>query len=103
MQGILNDPEVSGRAAAALLLAQRNDPATLQALKRALIEDDSSLRAAAIHTLALTGNQAFKKDIAPLLADDKEKVRLRAAAGYLRLSPVKRSSPGASPAAGPRT
>ena len=85
MQAILTDPEVSGRAAAALLLAQRNDPATLQALRHALGEKDASLRAAAIHSLALTNNPAFRAAIGSLLSDDKETVRLRAAAAYLRL------------------
>jgi HEAT repeat protein len=88
MQAILTDPQMSGRAAAALLLAQRQDAATLAALKEALTEKDSSLRAAAVHALALSNRVAYKKDIAPLLADDKETVRLRAAAAYLRLSAV---------------
>jgi HEAT repeat protein len=87
MQAILSDPEVSGRAAAALLLAQQNDAATVQALRDALAADDASLRAAAVHCLALTNNRVFRKDIAPLLKDDKEPVRLRAAAAWLRLSP----------------
>lgn len=88
MQAILTDPAVSGRAAAALLLGQQNDPATLQALKDALKEKDSSLRAAAVHSLALKNKLAFRKDIAPLLDDDKEAVRLRAAAAYIRLSAI---------------
>ena len=86
MQAILSDPEVSGRAAAALLLAQRNDPTTLEALKGALTEKDASLRAAAVHVLALTNRTAYRQDIAPLMRDDSEPVRLRAAAAYLRLS-----------------
>jgi HEAT repeat protein len=88
MQAILTDPEVSGRAAAALLLAQRNDPATLQSLVDALIEKDGSLRAAAVHSLALTNKATYLKNIAPLLVDEKETVRLRAAAAYVRLSAV---------------
>lgn len=90
MQAILTDPEVSGRAAAALLLSQRKDAETLKALREALTAKDGSLRAAAVHTLALTNNTAYRKDIAPLISDDKEPVRLRAAAAYLRLSSVKR-------------
>jgi HEAT repeat protein len=89
MQSILSDPAVSGRAAAALLLGQQNDAATVQALKDALKEDDASLRAAAVHSLALKNRVSFKKDIAPLLADDKESVRLRAAAAYMRLSAIR--------------
>jgi HEAT repeat protein len=99
MQAILVDPAVSGRAAAALLLGQQNDPSTLEALKEALKEKDASLRAAAVHCLALKNNSALKKEIAPLLDDDKEAVRVRAAAGYLRLSAMKGApSQGKAPA-----
>ena len=100
MQAILSDPEVSGRAAAALLLAQRNNPAILQALKQALTEKDASLRAAAVHALALTNNRSHRKDIAPLIKDESEPVRLRAAAAYLRLSPAPAGRGG--PASAPR-
>jgi HEAT repeat protein len=93
LQAILSDPEVSGRAAAALLLGQQNDAATIRSLKEALKEDDSSLRAAAVHSLALKNNQAYKKDIAPLLNDDKASVRLRAAAAYIRLSSLRAAAP----------
>jgi HEAT repeat protein len=86
MQAILTDPAVSGRAAAALLLGQQNDPATLQALTEALMEKDASLRAAAVHCLALKNDPSLKNIIAPLLDDDKEAVRVRAAAAYARLS-----------------
>jgi HEAT repeat protein len=88
MQAILSDPEVSGRAAAALLLAQRNDAETLESLKDALTQRDASLRAAAVHSLALTNRIEFKKNIGALLGDEKEAVRLRAAAAFVRLSAV---------------
>jgi HEAT repeat protein len=89
MQAILGDPAVSGRAAAALLLGQQTDAATLQALKDALKEKDASLRAAAVHSLALKNNFALRKEIAPLLEDEKESVRLRAAAACIRLSAIR--------------
>jgi HEAT repeat protein len=91
MQAILTDPAVSGRAAAALLLGQQSDAATMGALKAALQEKDASLRAAAVHCLALKNRPSLKTDIAPLLDDDKESVRLRAAAAYTRLSAMQRS------------
>ena len=94
MQAILTDPEVSGRAAAALLLGQQNDPATLEALREALMEKDPSLRAAAVHVLALRNRAAAKADIAPLLADEKEAVRVRAAAALIRLSTMRRAGRG---------
>jgi HEAT repeat protein len=97
MQAILTDPAVSGRAAAALLLGQQNDPATLQALTEALMEKDASLRAAAVHCLALKNDPSLKNIIAPLLDDDKEAVRVRAAAAYARLSAMQGGAPCVRP------
>lgn len=89
MQGLLSDPSVSGRATAALLLEKENDPQTLAALKDALQDKDWSVRAAGVHALVLHDNPQFEADIIPLLDDKSEPVRLRAAAGYLRLETVK--------------
>ena len=88
MQALLTDPGVSGRAAAALLLGKDKSPVTLDALKDALLDRDWSVRAAAVHSLALRDDPTLKKDLEPLLDDDKEPVRLRAAAGVLRLSAI---------------
>jgi HEAT repeat protein len=101
MHAILADPDVSGRAAAALLLVNARDQATLAALKDALGDKEWSVRAAAVHSLALRKDPRLKNDLAPLLEDGNQAVRLRAAAGYLRLSalpgpaktPVSSSSP----------
>src|SRR5580700_5715220 len=88
MQALLTDPSVSGRASAALLLGKDPSPATLDALKEALIDKDWSVRAAAVHALALRNDPAIKPDLEPLLFDAKEAVRLRAAAAFLRLSAI---------------
>jgi HEAT repeat protein len=88
MQALLTDPGVSGRAAAALLLGKDKSQVTLDALKDALLDMDWSVRAAAVHSLALRDDVTLKKDLEPLLDDDKEPVRLRAAAGVLRLSAI---------------
>jgi HEAT repeat protein len=88
MHAILADPEVSGRAAAALLLGNATDQVTLDALKDALGDKDWSVRAAAVHSLALQKDPRLKNDLAPLLEDGNQAVRLRAAAGYLRLSAI---------------
>jgi HEAT repeat protein len=88
MQALLTDPGVSGRATAALLLGKDKSPATLDALKDALLDKDWPVRAAAVHSLALRNDPTLKKDLEPLLDDDKEAVRLRAAAGILRLSAI---------------
>jgi HEAT repeat protein len=88
MQSILTDSGVSGRASAALLLGNDKSPAVLDALKDALSDKNWSVRAAAVHSLCLRNDPALKKDLEPLLEDDKEAVRMRAAAGYLRLSAI---------------
>ena len=90
MQALLSDPGVSGRATAALMLAKDRDPATAEALKNAMFDKDWHVRAAAVHSLAIRNDPRMQKDIAIVLLDDKEEVRLRAAAGYLRLSAIRK-------------
>jgi HEAT repeat protein len=85
MQGILSDPGVSGRAMAALLLGREKDRATLEALRDSLSDKDASVRAAAVHSIALRNDLSLQTDLVPMMDDKKESVRLRAAAGYLRL------------------
>jgi HEAT repeat protein len=89
MEALLSDPSVSGRATAVLLLEKDNDPETLAALKDALTDKVWSVRAAGVHALVTRDQPAFESDIIPLLDDKTEAVRLRAAAGYLRLEAVK--------------
>src|ERR1035437_537996 len=88
MRGILASSAVPGRATAALLLGADRDPAVIDALREALSDKDSSVRAAAGHSMSLRNAPALKKELEPLLEDDNESVRLRAAAGYLRLSAI---------------
>jgi HEAT repeat protein len=88
MQALLSDPGVSGRASAALLLGKDKDQATVDGLKDALYDKDWHVRAAAVHSLALQNNPALKPDLELLTLDDKEEVRLRAAAGWLRLNAI---------------
>jgi HEAT repeat protein len=85
VQGILSDPNISGRAATALLLSTDKNPAVVTALQDALEDKDWSVRAAAAHAIALRNDPALAKDLVPLFEDKKEAVRDRAAAGYLRL------------------
>lgn len=85
LQGILNDPTISGRAATALLLASEKDPRVLEALIDALQDKEGSVRAAACHALALRNDRKLEPDLIPLFNDKKPAVRLRAAAGCLRL------------------
>ena len=88
MEAILADSKVPGRASAALLLGADRDPATIDALRDALSDKNSSVRAAAVHCISLRNDPALKKELEPLLTDARDPVRLRAAAGYLRLSAI---------------
>jgi HEAT repeat protein len=99
MQALLSDPAVSGRAAAVLLLDKDKDEQTVIAMKDALQAKEWSVRAAGVHALVLRDNPAFQSDIVPLLDDKNDGVKLRAAAGYLRLETVKNApKPEAKPA-----
>jgi HEAT repeat protein len=97
MQAILSDPGTSGRATAALLLGKETDKDTLDALLDALNDKEWGVRAAAVHSLVLRDDPAQQNAIARLLDDKSEPVRLRAAAGYLRLQSIK-NRPPAKPA-----
>jgi HEAT repeat protein len=86
MQALLTDPGVSGRATAVLLLGKDKDPMLLPALRDALHDKNWTVRAAAVHAIAIRDTPALKADLGPLIDDEKEGVRLRTAAGWLRLS-----------------
>src|ERR1035441_4249033 len=74
MQGILESSGVPGRASAALLLGADRDPATIEALRDALSDKDSSVRAAAVHSISLRNEPALKRELEPLLQDHSEPV-----------------------------
>ena len=93
MQALLSDPAVSGRATAVLLLEKDKDAETLSAQKEALEAKEWSVRAAGVHALVLRDNPAFQSNIVPLLDDKNDAVKLRAAAGYLRLETIKNAKP----------
>ncbi len=84
-QGILSDPGASARASVVLMLESDKDAPTRDAIKAALSDSDWSVRAAAVHAMALRNDPALKQEFVPLFDDKKDAVRFRAAAGYLRL------------------
>ncbi|MGA3028886.1 MAG: HEAT repeat domain-containing protein [Bryobacteraceae bacterium] len=88
METLLFDPTLSGRASAALLLGREKDAGTLQALKDALSDNTWSVRAAAVHSIALRNDPAQKSTVFPLLLDKSQGVRLRAAVTWLRLDSI---------------
>ncbi|HTA66431.1 MAG TPA: HEAT repeat domain-containing protein, partial [Xanthomonadaceae bacterium] len=85
LEGLLTDQNISGRATAALLLGADKDPRVVPALRKALHDKDTTVRAAAVHALTLRDDVALEQDLLPLLDDRKDEVRTRAAAGCLRL------------------
>ncbi len=91
LQAILSDSGVSGRAAAALLMANDKTPEVLAALLDALSDKDASVRAAAVHAIAMRDETRMIETIQPLMDDMRESVRLRASAAYLRLAWLEQS------------
>lgn len=89
VQGLTKDQSASGRALAALAFSSATDAESLEALRAALKDKDVAVRAAAVHALALRNDPKALPDLAPLLDDDKDPVRFRAAVAYLRLTQVK--------------
>jgi HEAT repeat protein len=85
LQGILANPGTSGRAAAALLLNTDRSEDVLIALQNAFSDPNWTVRAAAVHSIAMRNEPALAGKLVPLFEDRKEAVRVRAAAGFLRL------------------
>ena len=84
-QGILSDPDSSARAASLLLIGSSRDPTLADAVGSALLDKEWSVRAAAIHLVAIHPFPEFREKLVPLLDDKKDGVRERAAAAYIRL------------------
>ena len=99
LQSILSDTKITGRATTALLLANDRSPEVMDALKDAAEDKDASVRAAVVHAIALRDDPALLPLLLPRFEDQKQSVRLRAAAAYLRLAWL-RLAP-ARPAAAP--
>ena len=97
LHALLSDPGISGRAVAALLLGKEKDAATMFALREALMDKDWSVRAAAIHSMALRNDPSAERDLMPLLEDKNQGVRLRAAAACLRLEYIRKRGAGSAP------
>jgi HEAT repeat protein len=102
-QGILSDQNVTGRAAAALLIGKDDDPRVVPALRTALIDKDDSVRAAAAHALAVRDDPAIAPDLVPLMEDKALPVQVRAAAGYLRLTLLPHTTAASDSTAQPQT
>jgi HEAT repeat protein len=87
---LLKDPELSDRAQVLFLLARTKNQESLELLRRALHDDDWSVRAAATQIIAQTAQTELRESLVPLFEDKNQRVRLRAAAAYLHLSLVEK-------------
>jgi HEAT repeat protein len=87
-QGILLAPDSSARAASLLLIGSSHDPTLADAVGSALSDKEWSVRAAAVHLVAMHPFPGFREKLVPLLDDKKDAVRVRAAAAYIRLQSV---------------
>ena len=92
--GMLSDADFSARAVSLLMVCTEKGKACDRMLDSSLHDDDWTVRAAAIHLVATKNVAAMKPAIAELFTDKKEKVRLRAAAAYLRME---KNSPAKTP------
>jgi HEAT repeat protein len=92
-QGILSAPDSSARAASLLLIGSSRDPALADAVESALSDKEWSVRAAAAHLMAMHPFPQFREQLVPLLDDNKDAVRVRAAAAYIRLQHITKAQP----------
>ena len=93
LMGILSDSETSARAVSLLTVCTKKSHTCSEMLGTAFDDDDWTVRAAAVHVVT-TGNwTGMRSNVAVMIQDKKNKVRLRAAAGYLRMEEYRRATP----------
>ena len=88
---IAKDDASAVRAAAAKVLANDPDPDALTALTDALGDNSWLVRAAALDALVKRGNPAVLPQVQSLMSDEREAVKLPAAAATLRLMSISSS------------
>ena len=85
LSSILADSDFSARAVSLLTVCTRKSKNCDEMLGTAFEDEDWTVRAAAIHIVTAGNFVSLKPNVANLIADKKTKVRLRAAAAYLRM------------------
>ena len=85
---LLIDAELSARANVLLLMVTDKSEESKSMIASALTDQDWSVRAVGIQTIAMLNWLEFQAKLVELLDDKKEKVRFRAAAAYLRLAAI---------------
>jgi HEAT repeat protein len=79
VQGILTDPELSPRATVLLLTVHENDGAVHEAVRAGLTDKEWSVRAAAVHVVAIHPYPDLQSNLVALMDDRRAAVRYRAA------------------------
>jgi HEAT repeat protein len=83
--GMLSDADFSARAVSLMMVCKARNKTCDRLLSSSFSDEDWTVRAAAVHIVTTNNLSAMKPEIAALITDKKDKVRLRAAAGYLRM------------------
>jgi HEAT repeat protein len=86
MSNLLTDPDFSARATSLVMLSTERSADIRELLEKAFVDEEWSMRAAAVQISAMRDERAWRSKLVPLLDDTNRKVRYRAAAAYLRLS-----------------
>ncbi len=90
MSSLIGDTDFSARATALLVLAQDRSPEVRQLIEAAFNDADWSMRAAATQITSSRNERSWAPRVVPLLEDSNRRVRYRAAASLLRLTPQTR-------------
>lgn len=93
LMGVLSDSEFGARAVSLLTVCSNQNATCNEMLESAFDDDDWSVRAAAIHVVTAGNLTRLEPKIGNLIEDKKSKVRLRAAAAYLRLEANRSARP----------
>jgi len=84
-QQVLKDGGAPGRTAAANILGKDSDPYAVTLLEWALNDKSWAVRAAVAKALSVRGNRETIPKLVPLLSDDRQLVRVMAAAAIVKL------------------
>jgi hypothetical protein len=91
--GILSESEFTARAVSLLAVCKTRNSTCDKMLSLSFDDEDWPVRAAAVYIVATGNLTAMKQNVANSIADKKSKVRLRAAAGYLRMEAARSATP----------
>ena len=96
ISALVKDPGFTDRAQVVFLVCQKKTPQTRELLRKALHDEEWSVRAAAAQMVAHTAQFELRDELLPLFDDKNQKVRFRAAGAYLHLIPASQHQhPGA--------